>query len=69
MKNEFVDKLVKASKQGSKYPSLSLEHPGATAELAYEIQQLFVAKLKTKKAGYKAAVTSEPIQKLSLIHI
>lgn len=64
MKNEFVDKLVRASKQGSKYPSLSLEKPGATTELAYEIQQLFVAELKTKKAGYKAAVTSEPIQQI-----
>ena len=64
MKNEFVDKLVRASKQGSKYPSLSLEKPDATIELAYEIQQLFVAELKTEKAGYKAAVTSEPIQQI-----
>ena len=64
MKNEFVDKLVRASKQSPKYPSLSLEKPGATTELAYEIQQLFVAELKTEKAGYKAAVTSEPIQQI-----
>ena len=64
MKNEFVEKLVRASKQDSKYPSLSLEKPGATTELAYEIQQLFVAELKTEKAGYKAAVTSEPIQQI-----
>lgn len=67
MKKEFVDKLVRALKEGSKYPSLSIEQPGATIELAYEIQQLFVAELQTEKAGYKAAVTSEPIQQIMSI--
>lgn len=63
------DRLNTLHNAGQPFPSLSAEHPTADLEQAYAVQRVYVADLPEQIAGYKAALTAEPAQRMMSIDV